>query len=62
VTELKDVAIELRNAGGMEAVDKYFDKKHKMVPWEYCYECDCVTPRDLYGMTLKCLFEEEHEE
>jgi hypothetical protein len=58
---LKNKAIELRNAGGMEAVDHYFDQHHKLVPWEYCYDCDAITPRDPLTPKLPCLFEEEHE-
>jgi hypothetical protein len=61
IQPLIDKAIELRNAGGMDAVDRWFDTYQKMIPWEYCYDCDCITPRDPLSVKLKCLFEEEHE-
>lgn len=62
MSKLKDIATELLNAGGINAVDKYFDENLKMVPWEWCYECDMHTPRDLEALTLKCLLEDNHEE
>ena len=59
--DLKDKLVEVLNAGGMESVDVYLDKHYKLIPWEQCYECDCITPRN--PLTLKCFFEEEcHEE
>jgi NAD-dependent dihydropyrimidine dehydrogenase PreA subunit len=58
---LKDKCIEIHNAGGMDAVDRYLDEHHRLIPWESCFECDSITPRD--PQTLKCFFEEElHEE
>jgi hypothetical protein len=54
---LKDKCIELHNAGGMGAVDRYLDEHHRLIPWESCFECDAITPRD--PQTLKCFFEEE---
>lgn len=56
---LKANIIELRNAGGMDAVDRYLDEHYRLIPWESCYECEAITPRD--PRTLKCFFEEEHE-
>lgn len=57
---LKNKIIELHNAGGMPAVDHYLDQKYRLIPWEKCFECDTITPRD--PRTLKCFFEEEHYE
>lgn len=56
---LKDKVIELRNANGMDAVDRYLDEHHRLIPWESCYDCEIITPRD--PRTLRCFFEEEHE-
>ena len=57
---LKDKLVEVRNAGGMEAVDSYLDKNYKLIPWEQCYECDCITPRN--PLTLKCFFEGDYHD
>jgi hypothetical protein len=57
---LKNKIIEIHNAGGMPAVDAYLDQKYRLIPWEQCFECATVTPRD--PRTFKCFFEEEHYE
>ena len=58
--DLKDKLVEVRNAGGMEAVDHYLDANYRLIPWEQCYECDCITPRN--PLTLRCFFEEEYHD
>jgi len=58
--DLKDKLVELRNAGGMDAVDVYLDMYYRLIPWEQCYECDCITPRN--PLTLKCFFEGDYHE
>ena len=58
---LKDKCIKLHNAEGIEAVDHYLDTHHRLIPWEMCYDCDKVTPRDPFS--LKCFFTKEiHEQ
>jgi hypothetical protein len=57
IQEIKNKCIEVHNAGGIKAVDTYLDQHYKFIPWESCYECDEITPRDPY--TLKCFFVEE---
>lgn len=56
---LKTQVKELYNNKGLSAVDYYLDKNYKLIPWEQCYECQKITPRD--PRTLKCFFEEDHE-
>lgn len=57
---LKNKCIEIHNAGGIDAVDRYLDENHRLIPWEMCYDCDEITPR--HPMTLKCFFTEENHE
>lgn len=57
---LKNKCIEIYNAGGLESVDWYLDQHHRLIPWEMCYDCDEITPRD--PLTLKCFFETENHE
>ena len=49
----------LYSESGLNAVDKYLDQHYKLIPWEQCFECEKITPRD--PRTLKCFFEEDHE-
>lgn len=58
--DLKIKVIEVRNAGGMEAVDRYLDANYKVIPWEMCMDCDCITPRDLRN--FECMFKEEYHD
>jgi hypothetical protein len=57
--ELKDKVKFIHDTDGISAVDVYLDMHHKLIPWEQCYECEKITPRD--PRTLKCFFEEDHE-
>lgn len=60
IQNLKDKCIELHNAGGLDAVDRYLDEHYRLIPWEMCYDCDAITPRDPNNLT--CFFKEEMHE
>jgi len=34
---LKNKVIEMHNAGGMQAVDKYLDQNYRLIPWDSCF-------------------------
>ena len=56
---LKSQVKDMYGKHGLKAVDEYLDQNYKLIPWEQCYECGKITPRD--PRTLKCFFEEDHE-
>jgi hypothetical protein len=56
---LEQTLKRVKDLGGMEAVDNYLDLQEPTVPWEFCYDCEEIMPRN--PETLKCVFLEDHE-
>ena len=56
---LEQTVLRIRTLGGDEAVDRYLDLHEPNVPWEFCLDCDAITPRN--PETIRCVYLELHE-
>ena len=56
---LEQTVMRIRELGGDEAVDRYLDLQEPNVPWEYCIDCEKITPRNTE--TARCVYRSLHE-